>query len=130
MGVRVPMEFKRRGGRKEIIPPRGPSVLPAGAEVGPKAKPNRPLVLAIARAHRWQRMIDSGEVSGMGVIATQHGVDRAYVSRVIQLATLAPDIVGSILAGRELNGLSLARLHRTLPLQSDEQRKSLARAAS
>ena len=53
--IRVPMEFKTRGGRKEII-------LPAGAGTEPKAQPNRPLVLALARAYRWQRMIDSGEV--------------------------------------------------------------------
>lgn len=39
--VRVPMEFKTRGGRKEII-------LPPDADAEPKAQLNRPLVLALA----------------------------------------------------------------------------------
>lgn len=75
-------------------------------------------------------MIDTGDVTGVEAIAARHGVDGAYVSRVIQLATLAPDIVGAIPGGREPNGLSLAMLHRTLPLRWNEQRKLLGGAAS
>ncbi len=43
--LRVPMEFKVRGGRKEII-------LPPDTESEANAQPNRSLVLALARAHR------------------------------------------------------------------------------
>lgn len=64
------MEFKTRGGRKEII-------LPPNAEAEPKAQPHQPLVLALA--HRWQRMLDSGSVPGLEAIAlgtTQRGGSR------------------------------------------------------
>jgi hypothetical protein len=91
----------------------------------PKAQSNRALVLGLARAHRWQRMIDSGEVSGLEVIAAQQGVGRSYVSRIVQLPVLAPELVGAILADRGPNGLSLAILHRALSLRWDEWRKVL-----
>jgi len=121
--VHVPMEFKRRGGRKEIV-------LPPDAETEPKAQQNRPLVLALARAHRWQRMIDSGEVPGVEAIAAQHGVDRAYVSRILGLTALAPDIIGAILAGHEPDGISLSKLHGEMPLCWQEQREMWARRSS
>ncbi|HUT59848.1 MAG TPA: hypothetical protein VNA25_18540 [Phycisphaerae bacterium] len=62
--LRVPMEFKVRGGRKEIILPPD-----AESEPEPKAKRNQPLVLALARAHRWQRMIDSDDVGAFDKLA-------------------------------------------------------------
>ena len=62
VAIRVPMEFKFHGGWKEII-------LPKRREAEPKARPNRPLVLALARVHWWQRMIDSGEVPGVEAMA-------------------------------------------------------------
>jgi len=114
--VRVPMEFKLRGGRKEII-------LPAGAEAEPKVRQNRPLVLALARAHRWQRMIESGEVPGMESIAARLGVNRTYVARMLQLTALAPELVQAILAGKEPSGVSLAKLRGGVPVTWDEQRR-------
>jgi hypothetical protein len=112
--VRMPMEFKVRGGRKEII-------LPEGAETEPKTQPNRPLVLALARAYRWQRMIDSGEVPGVEAIATQHGVDRACASRILGLAMLAPDIVEAVAKGKGPSGLSLRKLAKSFPVRWDQQ---------
>jgi hypothetical protein len=50
-------------------------------------------------------------------------VDRSYVSRVLQLMLLAPDIVEAILDGREPSGLSLAKLTQTLPVLWREQRE-------
>ena len=117
--IRVPMGFKRRGGRKEII-------LPADAESEPKVQPNRPLVLALARAYRWQQMMESGEVPGLEAIAAQQGVDRAYVSRILGLATLAPDLTQAALKGDEPGNLSLAKLHQSLPLRWDEQQRLLS----
>jgi len=117
--IRVPMEFKVRGGRKEVI-------LPPGTEAEPKAQPNRPLVLALARAYRWQRMIDSGEVPGVEAIAAHRGVDRAYVSRILGLAMLAPDLMQAALKGQEPAGLPLRKLATVLPMPWDEQRASWA----
>jgi site-specific DNA recombinase len=112
--IRVPMEFKTRSGRKEIILPPDAATT---ADVGPRS----PLVVALARAYRWQRMIDSGEVSGVEVIAAQYGVDRAYVSRILGLAMLAPDLTQAALKGNESGGLSLRKLAKPLPSRWDEQ---------
>ena len=117
--IRVPMEFKTRSGRKEIILPPGAATT---ADVGPRSA----LVVALARAYRWQRMIDSGEVLGVEAIAAQQGVDRAYVSRILGLTALASDIIGAILAGHEPDGISLSKLHGDMPLCWQEQREMWA----
>ena len=102
-GTRVPLQFTVRSGRKEIIlPPHAATT----ADVGPRS----PLVVALARAYRWQRMIDTGEVPGVEAIAAQYGVNRAYVSRILGLAMLAPDLTQAVLKGDEPACLSLRRL--------------------
>jgi len=56
-------------------------------------------------------------------LAEHYDVDRSYVSRIIKLAVLAPDIVEAILRGDEPNGISLRKLQKNLPTRWDEQRK-------
>ena len=100
--------------------------MPRPNEAVPKAEPNKPLVLALARAYRWQRMLDSGQAAGVEAIAAQHGVDRTYIARTLNLATLAPDIVGTIMKGTEPSGLSLRKLMaEPPPVRWDEQRTAL-----
>jgi len=116
--VRVPMEFKTRSGRKEIILPPGAATT---ADVGPRS----PLVVALARAYRWQRMIDTGEVKSLDALASANGVNRSYIGRILNLAGMAPDIIQAILQGREPSGLSLQTLTRDLPAQWGQQRTAL-----
>ncbi|WP_256211946.1 hypothetical protein [Nitrosomonas communis] len=56
-----------------------------------------PLQLALARGHRWLAMLESSEVKSLKEIATREGIDSSYVSRMVNLTTLAPDIVAAIL---------------------------------
>ena len=113
------MTFKVRSGRKEIVLP--PDVVTA-AEV----RPRRPLVVALTRTYKWQQMIDTGDVASLAELAERHDVDRSYVSRIINLAGLAPDIVQAILAGNEPNGLSLRKLMTEgIPVRWDQQREVL-----
>ena len=53
--------------------------------------------LALARGYRWLAMLESGEVKTLTEIAKREGVDNSYVSRMVNLTTLAPDIVAAIL---------------------------------
>jgi hypothetical protein len=53
--------------------------------------------LALARGHRWLAMLESGEAGSLREIADKEGVDNSYVSRMINLTCLAPDIVAAIL---------------------------------
>jgi len=68
-------------------------------------------------------MLDNGAVESLTALAEKMDVDRSYVSRVLQLMLLAPDIVEAILVGREPSGLSLAKLTQTLPVLWDDQRE-------
>jgi hypothetical protein len=123
--IRIPMVFRKRGGRKEIISPGSPSGLPEGADATepPKPQPQRPLVVALAKASKWQRMIETGQVESLEAMAKREGVDRSYVGRILRLACLAPDIVEAILDGTEPSGLSLRKLSKNVPLMWDEQRE-------
>ncbi|MFH1268301.1 MAG: hypothetical protein ABIK89_21480, partial [Planctomycetota bacterium] len=103
--VHVPMTFKVRGGRKEII-------LPPDANTTPDVGPRRPIVVALARAYKWQKLLDTGEAGSIDVLAQKYDVDRSYVSRILNLAGLAPDIVERILRGDEPEGISLRNLQK------------------
>ena len=122
--IRVPMAFRKRGGRKEIILPEG-----ADAAESPKAEPQRPLIAALAKAHKWQHTMEKGGIGSLEELARREGVDRSYVRRILRLACLAPDITEAILAGREPSGTSLRRLMGKLPLLWEEQREMLGFAS-
>jgi hypothetical protein len=89
--VAVPIRIKRRGLRKAVTLPDG------GVELRPWDATPTPLQLALARGHRWLAMLESGELIPMKEIARCEGVDDSYVSRMINLTTLAPEIVAAIL---------------------------------
>ena len=117
--VYIPMTFKRRSGRKEIILP------PGCTESKPVDSPvQAPLVMAVVRGHIWRDLLESGRAKTITEIARANKVDGSYVSRMIDLTLLAPDIIGAILDGNEPSGLSLARLTgNPLPLIWEEQRR-------
>ena len=56
-----------------------------------------PLQFALMRAHRWLAMLDEGEVASLSDIARREGTDISYVARVLNLTTLAPEIIEAIL---------------------------------
>ncbi len=118
--IDVPMSFRRRSGRKEVVLPPG-----AVADRVVPAKPPTPLALALARAFRWQEMIESGEAKSNSDLARKLKVDQSYIARTIRLASLASDIVEAVLDGQESDGLSLWGLRRDVPLLWSEQRELL-----
>ena len=115
--VRIPMRFQRRGGRKRIVAPDGSEIAPTS-----KPQPDGTLVKALARAWRWQRMLDDGVYASVSEIGDAENISKSYVSRILRLALLAPDIVEAILAGTDDQALMLERLERPLPASWEEQR--------
>jgi len=102
--VRVQMTFTRRGGRKVVV-------VPDGADAwAPAPRIDGPLVRALARAHRWQRMLDEGRYATIGEMARAEGVSAGYVSRQLHLTLLAPDIVAQILNGTQAAKLNIQSL--------------------
>jgi hypothetical protein len=120
--IDIPMALRHRGGRKEIVLP--PGVAPVAESEAGEATPTA-LALALARAFRWQEMIESGQAESNSDMARKLKLDQSYVARTIRLASLAPDLVEAILDGQEPDGVSLRSLRRDLPLEWDEQRAML-----
>jgi hypothetical protein len=84
-----------------------------------------PLQLALARGHRWLALLESGEAKSMKEIARLEGVDDSYMSRMVNLTTLAPDIVAAILDETLPPEVTLFDLAAGTPLLWEEQRKRL-----
>ena len=82
--------------------------------------------LALARGHRWLAMMESGEAKSLKEIATREGIDNSYVSRMVNLTTLAPDIVAAILDDALPNRITLFDLAVDPPALWDEQRERIA----
>ena len=99
--VHVPFRLVKRGGRKEMQLPDGASST---------SKIDNTLVKALARAFRWKRMLESGEFTTMAELAEREGIAPSYMTRVLRLTLLSPDIVGAILEGRQDPKITLSQL--------------------
>ena len=97
----VPFRIVKRGGRKEMQMPEG---------VRPDQKADNTLVKALARAFRWKRMLESSEFATIGDLAAKEGIAASYMTRVMRLTLLAPEIVEAIVDGRQEGGMTLASL--------------------
>jgi hypothetical protein len=67
-------------------------------------------------------MLDEGVYTSVSEIGDAESISKSYVSRILRLALLAPDIIEAILAGRADQSLMLERLERPLPAAWEEQR--------
>jgi hypothetical protein len=115
--ITVPIRFERRGGRKIVISPI--------TDQPPPQRPDNALIKALARAHRWQRMVETGEHASIADLAKAERINQSYVYRLIRLTLLAPDIVEAILNGRQSPGMTISSLTAPLPVEWSEQRKAL-----
>jgi hypothetical protein len=70
-------------------------------------------------------MLDEGVYTSVSKIGDAENISKSYVSRILRLALLAPDIVETILAGRADQPLMLEQLERPLPASWAKQRSSL-----
>jgi hypothetical protein len=59
------------------------------------------VVKAVARAFRWQRMLESGAHGSIGELAAAERINSSYLARVLRLALLAPEIVEAMLDGTD-----------------------------
>jgi hypothetical protein len=95
-----------------------------GATVSTRADPA--LVKALARAFRYQRMLDEGRYASITEIATAEKLERGYLGTLLRLTLFAPDLVEAILDGRAPDGLTLPRLLEPFPIAWIGQRRLLA----
>jgi hypothetical protein len=117
--VHIPMAWKRRGGGKVIIAPDG-----TDAWAPAKPRPDETLIRALARAHRWKRMLDEGRYRSAGEIAEAENVTKSFVNRLIRLTLLTPEIQEAILDGRQPKGMQLEELTKVMPMEWEEQKRA------
>jgi ParB-like chromosome segregation protein Spo0J len=115
--VRIPLVFKKHGGRKTVISPDGNVLEPSEPLV------DRALVRALARAFRWQRLLDEGAHGTFDDLAKAEGISQSHVSRMLRLTLLSPDLIEAILAGRQPEGMRLEGLLAGFPDQWARQRE-------
>jgi hypothetical protein len=123
--VRVPLTIRRRPGRKTVVTPEG------GLDTAPsRGRADAAMVKALARAHRWRRMLEEGRYASISEMAAGEKLDRGYLSRVLQLTLLAPDLVEAILDGPQSADLGLPMLKDAVSADWSGQRQALLGADS
>ena len=112
--VHIPMTFRKRGGRKLVVTPDGPGGRRGRGSTTPWSR-------------RWRGRSDGGRCWTRACIGTLEDLARAkgaapsYVSRVLRLTLLAPEIVEAILDGRQPAELQLDDLLRGFPVEWTDQ---------
>lgn len=112
--IRVPLTIRRRGGRKAVMAP-DPTVIAV------PARADSTLIKALARAFRWRRMLETGQCGTVADLAAAEKINESYVSRILRLTLLAPDIVQAILDGRQATEVTLPALMRPFPVEWEQQ---------
>jgi hypothetical protein len=114
--VTIPFKLQQRGGRRLVVTPAGTE-----AWASPSPQIDNTLLRALARAHRWKRMLQRGDYATIRDIERAEGVTNSFVSRTIRLSLLAPKIIEEILDGRQCGALQLEDLIYGTSLTWSEQ---------
>jgi hypothetical protein len=101
-------------------------VTPDGADWAPRPRVDNAMVKALARAFRWRKMLDTGVRATLEDLAKAKGIGKTYVSQVLRLTLLAPEMVEAILDGRQPSELQLDDLLEGFPLDWAERRAGRA----
>ena len=115
----VPLAIKRRHSSKLIVPPAGEKFVRTTSTF------DLPLIRTIGKAFYWQKMIDTGEVANATELARRFRLEPGWVSEVLRMTRLAPDIIRAVLDGKQPRHLNLHALRgrqAEVPLDWDAQR--------
>jgi hypothetical protein len=103
------------GGRKLVLVPDGIATTPERPRV------DNAMVKALARAFRWRKLLETGVYGTIAEIAAAEKINSSYVSRILRLTLLAPQIVEAILDGRQPEKMTLPVLMEPLSVRWAEQ---------
>ncbi len=107
--VRVPLAIRHRPGRKTVVTPMTDGVAPVTTRADPT------LVKALARAFRYQRMLDQGRYASITEMAAAERLERGYLGSLLRLTLLAPDILQAILDAHQHADCALSELLQSVP---------------
>ena len=112
--LHIPFRLVKRGGRKAMQLPPGTSAQ--------RPSVDNTMIKALARAFRWKRMLESEAFATIAEMAEREGIAVSYLTRVLRLTLLAPEIVEAILDGRQGPEITLAKLTVPFPVEWERQR--------
>ena len=118
--VHVPLTFTVRGGRKTIIG--------EVAHYPPKTRFDDSIAKALARAYRWKKQLEDGTYATVDELAKAKRINDSYVTRILRLNLLAPEIVEAALDGRTV--LTVQRLSAPISAIWRNQRALLTQQRS
>ena len=103
------------------------NALVIGGKDAKDCKPDPALIRLLQRAQRYRSMLLDGETQSIQAMADREGVSRPYLSAVVRLAFLAPEITESIVLGEQPESLTTKRLLQcaALPSSWPEQKAML-----
>ncbi len=116
--LHVPMALRKHGRRRAIV-------LPEGA-TAQRAQIDNTMIKTLARAFRWQRILENGTFATITELAAAEKIAPCYLSRVLRLNNLPPDIIEAIVEGRPIGGATLAMLLEPFPAEWGRQRQHIA----
>ena len=109
----VPLTFKRRGVQRLAV-----TNAPAH---------DTTFLDGLGRAFYWQHLLDTGRMKSCSDIARNEGLNPSTVSELMRLNLLAPDIIETLMAGRQPRRLTLMWFQRNrLPVDWQTQRDIIA----
>lgn len=102
----TPFKLKRRPGIKTVVMA---SETAEGHLRGECMNKSNQIALfhGLARAHYWQRLLDTGEVRSGSEIAQLEGLDPSTVNELLRLTLLDPSLVMDILEGKQPQQVSM-----------------------
>jgi hypothetical protein len=112
----IPMRFRRHGGKTVVIHPDGNRIVEHSM-----ARTDQTLIKVIARAFRWERLLRDGTYATLDEIAKAENISPSYVSRVIRITLLAPEIINAVLEARHPPTFTMREVLNPFPLHWDEQ---------
>ncbi len=98
--VVIPLTIRKRNGRPKILPPDE-------VTVGDGRSQDPHVLRAIARAWNWRRQLETGAASTIQDIAAAEKVSDRFVSRMMRLAYLSPEVLEHLVIRRVPPALSL-----------------------
>jgi hypothetical protein len=113
--VRVPFAIRKRGGRKLVLVPGGNDA------VLDRPRVDNAMVKALGRAFRWRRLLETSAYGTIEELAEAEKINPSYVSRILRLTLLAPEIVEAILDGHQPPTVTLAQLMKPFPISWNQQ---------
>jgi hypothetical protein len=101
--VFIPLTQRRRNGRPRILPPE------PGTHF--QSRSQDPHILrALGRAWAWRRRLETGEAATIHDIAEAEKVTDRFVSRMVRLAYLSPDVLERLVITRDPPSVSVNQL--------------------